>query len=196
MNVATITMDPLEARRRLESYRDSRRFAADTEYQRAATAYEALAEGTPLIVLSEAIRGAPVDDKGRPRLSIARADRKQVHLRVDGGEAVYNTSDIWAGRARSRFPELCPVVALDRQTKHANGYALVPMVPPGVLGNRSLKTHFILWEVEQWADNRIGAAPDIDPYLLQRVADDLFAVVGEWDLTDVERAVMRDRART
>lgn len=71
MDVSTITMDPVEARRRLESYRDAKRYAADTEYQRAATAYEALAEGTPLIVLSDAIRNAPMDDKGRPRLAIA-----------------------------------------------------------------------------------------------------------------------------
>jgi hypothetical protein len=74
----------------------------------------------------------------------------------------------------------------DRLLARADGAA-------GVLGNRSLKTHFVLWEVEAWADSRIGAQPDRDPYLLRRVDADLFAVVGEWDLTDVERAIMRGR---
>lgn len=75
-----------------------------------------------------------------------------------------------------------------------NGYALVPIVPPTVRkGHADLSRYFTLWEVEQWADQRIRAAADRDPYLLQRLGGDLYAVVGEWDLTELERAVMGSR---
>jgi hypothetical protein len=204
MDVATIQMDPTLAREKLRQYRAGVHRKADAEWERAAVAYEALGNGTPLVVLSDAISQAPRDAKGRPRMAIARADRKQVRISfynsrnfaryvTSAGLSIYNNRD--------RFPELDLSVAfnpgLDERAApnsyNADGYALVPMVPPMVLGRRALKDHFILWEVEAWADSRIGARPDIDPYLLKRVADDLYAVVGEWDLTDVERAIMRDR---
>lgn len=204
MNVATITMDPQEARERLRHYRTGIHRKADAEWERAAVAYEQLAEGTPLIVLSQAIQDAPFDAKGRPLLAVARADRRQVRVTFESGRAFYDTLSpnysTWRTRslrtARERFPDLSLPITLNRDiTAASTGFALVPMVPPNVLGRRALNEHFILWDVQMWADSRIGATPDIDPYLLQRVADDLFAVVGEWDLTDVERAVMRDRAR-
>jgi hypothetical protein len=199
MDVSTITMDPADAERRLKEYRRHKHHAADSEYQRAAVAYEQLAKGTPLVILSEAINNAPRDAKGRPRLALARADRRQVMLEWNGQrDAVFNSAEPGVAH-RGRWPELVIEVRLERGLPDnvslwsGRGYALVPMVPPDVLGNRAPKTHFILWEVEAWADSRIGAAPDRDPYLLRRVADDLFAVVGEWDLTDVERAIMRSR---
>lgn len=200
MDVSTIQMDPAEAERRLKEYRRHKHHAADDEFQRAAVAYEQLAKGTPLLILSEAINAAPRDHKGRPRLAIARADRKQVMLEWDGQRgAVFNTSDNASRRQLQHWPELALRVQLETGVPDGSslwscrGYALVPMVPPAVLGNRALKAHFILWEVEAWAEQRIGAKPDIDPYLLRRVAEDLYAVVGEWDLTDVERAIMRSR---
>lgn len=201
MNVATITMDPQEARERLRHYRTGVHRRADAEWERAATAYEQLAEGTPLVVLSQAIQGAPVDAKGRPKLAIARADRKQVHIKFDGAWAWFSTDlrQLWGDfrERQTRFPGLHLPVNLNRPAPvgQPTGYALVPMVPPNVLGRRIPREHFILWEVEQWSDVSIRALPDRDPYLLHRVADDLYAVVGEWDLTEVERAVMRDRAR-
>lgn len=203
MDVSTITMDPAEAERRLKEYRRHKHHGADAEYQAAAVAYEQLAKGTPLLLLSDAIAGAPLDAKGRPRLAIARADRRQVMLQPHPawtmrGRILFNALDPATVGEWDRFPQLAIDAPLPSQAElspHSNmrGFALVPMVPPAVLGNRGRNTHFVLWEVEAWADVRIGAKPDIDPYLLRYVAPDLYAVVGEWELTDVERAVMRGR---
>lgn len=75
------------------------------------------------------------------------------------------------------------------------GYALIPMVPLDVRpATGRLADMFVLWEVEQWADRRIGAKPDIDPYLLKHVGGSLYAVLAEWDLTPLERAIMKGRA--
>jgi hypothetical protein len=76
----------------------------------------------------------------------------------------------------------------------AEGYALVPMVPPTVKTHHALQKLHVLWEVEQWADQRIRAEADRDPYLLRFVGGDLWVVLGEWELTEVERSVMAGRA--
>jgi hypothetical protein len=167
-------------------------------------AYVAAAEGKPLIQLSEAIRSAPRDAKGRPRLAIARADRRQVQFEVlgDGRRVQFDTRN---PRYSTRGPTDL-VVTVDyglpmpplRGAWEARGFALVPIVPPDVLEKvtpKNLNGYHILFEVEAWADSRIGARPDIDPYLMRHIGGDLWAIVAEWDLTDIERAVMAARAR-
>ena len=197
MNVDTITMDPTEARERLRDYRTALHRSADEEYQAAAAGYKALANGTPILQYGPAIAAAPRDEKHRPMLAIARADRKQVMIRSSWTrETRFDTT---AGYYRS-VPDssLLTLVVNLGDPSPRNGYALVPMVPPHALkacGGRSrLRDHLILWEVEEWADSPIQAVPDRDPYLLRPIHGDLCAVVAEWDLTDLERAVMAGRA--
>ena len=194
MDVATLQMDPAQAREKLKEYRGRKHKAADTEYQRAEIAYQELAKGTPLVILSDAIAGCPRDAESRPMLAIARADRTQVHYQARHYESFHIFDSGKYGGKRSDELGLVVPRAPGEKAYSVGGYALVPMVPPGVLGNRALSTHFVLWEVEAWADRSLTARPDRDPYLLRRVDADLFAVVGEWELTDVERAVMRGRA--
>ena len=43
----------------------------------------------------------------------------------------------------------------------------------------------ILWEVEKWANQQHNVTPDIDPYLLKHVTGSLYAVIAEWDLTNL-----------
>src|SRR4051794_382943 len=94
MDVATITMPPEAAREKLREDRRAPHPRTDEEYQRAAVASEALAEGTPLLLLSEVINRAPLDEKGRPRLAIARADRTQIR---------YQCLRTWQGERFHRF---------------------------------------------------------------------------------------------
>lgn len=85
-----------------------------------------------------------------------------------------------------------------RFASDGDGYALVPMVPADAreeAGNPQLSKCWILWEVERWADKRIGAVPDRDPFLLKHVGGELYAILAAWDLTDLERAVMAGRSR-
>jgi hypothetical protein len=196
MNVETITMDPTEARERLRAYRGALHKRADAEYEAAAAGYEALAEGTPLVRYEQAIRTCPRDEKGRPMLAIARADRQQVLMRWSGRTATF---DAHAQQARRRSATLAIDVNMMAVAREwTRGYALVPMVPPEGMdklgGALNLRDHLILWEVEEWADLRIGAVPDRDPLLLRPIHGDLCAVVHAWDLTDLERAVMAGRA--
>lgn len=204
MDVQTITMDPAEAREKLREYRTGLHRKADAEWQAAAAGYEALAKGTPLINVAEAIRGAPFDMKGRPQFAIARADERQVRFTFTGnGSQTWCTFDSryqWGRRGRA--PVNTPTaLSFDLQRtppagKHSwecRGFALVPMVPPSA-GRHDLSKHYVLWDVELWSDTPIGAQPPVDPFLLRHLGGDLYVIVAEWDLTKLERAVMGRRA--
>lgn len=208
MNVAQITMPREQVAAKLAAYREQLRKRGDAEYEAALAGYQALAEGTPLISLTEAIRAGGFDDKMRPRLAVARADRRQVHFfwPMRGTQARFS-SNLNAAWGR-QWPSLVLTVDMGREhgyqevtrwsgqrpvPRDVEGFALVPLVPADVRPAGDLKGHLVLWEVEQWADRRIGAAPDRDPYLLSHLGGDLYAVVAEWELTELERLVMAGR---
>lgn len=87
------------------------------------------------------------------------------------------------------------------------GYALVPMIPPEVRrglrngnGSRCRKhaasndrKRFILWEVDEWSDTRLRSQPDRDPLLLEHLHGEMYIVLAQWDLTEIERMVMLGR---
>ncbi|MBN1837890.1 MAG: hypothetical protein JW820_18680 [Spirochaetales bacterium] len=195
MDITTITMPAEEAQAKLEAYQRALRRRADQEYEAIAAGYEALAAGTPLINLTEAMRAGGFDEQARPRLAIARADRRQVEFswRWNSSRGVFDTR---------RTNHFSPSLALEidfpdrpERPRYPRGYALVPLVPADlgipVLDMRRL---FVLWEVEQWSDRSLLAVPDRDPYLLEHLGGDLYAVVAGWELTELERAVMAGRA--
>lgn len=148
--------------------------------------------------------------KHRPRLAVARADRRQVTFIWGKWDriAVFSTlaGDLTVlgqnhQSYRRQYPTGLLARAVDMSAQppgdRVRGYALAPLVPPKALnaisGTAALSRHLILWEVEQWSDRMIGAVPDRDPLLLRPIHGDLCAVVAQWDLTDLERAVMASR---
>jgi hypothetical protein len=199
MDVQKLSMPKAEARTKLQYVRQQLHRRADEEYQQLETAYRAAAQGKSLIVLSTALRDAPRDEKGRPRIAIARADRVQVRftagINTMSFVSIGRGASFWDGRhTRAQGATISSPVA-SANNGIPNGYAIVPIVPPDVRGHHALETHFILWEVEAWADRQIDSRPDRDPFLLKHLGGELYAVVAEWDLTDIERAVMAGRAR-
>lgn len=211
MDIQTITMDPEEAKEKLILYRQAtlKRCSANIreEYRAAVKGYEALAAGTPLINLQEAIRFGGLDEKMRPNLAVARADRKQVEFTWREGVRVWFDSRALASSTESETL----LMGIDMAEPHGltttsgnhtwakmvKGWAIIPMAPPEAIeaigGGSRLKDHMILWEVEEWADTPIQVQPDRDPLLLRLITGDLYAVVAQWDLTELERQVMTNR---
>jgi hypothetical protein len=198
MDVSTIDMPATAAKAELRAYRNrvhrAAHAVAEAEYREIEQGLEALAAGTPLIQLSAAFRDVTVDEQRRPRLAIARADRPRVLTRATSASFIFDTAYQFARRGRE--PQFARVVVPSPLARFdmRNGYALVPIVPPRVRDGHNLSKRFILWEVEQWADREIAVGPDRDPYLLQQISRDLYAVVGEWELTALEQAVLAGRA--
>ncbi len=148
-----------------------------------------------LLNIADAFSECPLDEKGRPKIAIARADQPQVKLNQGwSGTPHYRFDTTFNNRRRQRSLNLS-IITRRAPYKWPEGYSLVPIVPPEHRKGHALHTHFILWEVEQWSDSVIRAIADRDPYLLRHVGGDLYAIVAEWDLTDIERAVMAGRAR-
>lgn len=195
MDTPTIQMDPAEARKKLRAYRQRRRLLADEEYATAAKAYAALAEGTPLIDMHEVLEHVPYDDHLRPAVALARADRKEVYVELRDGRITFDARlrAGWGQATRGlvlTFPSGHP----DRRYSPRAGFSLVPMIPPEkVPKTGTFRDWFILWEVETWSDHSLRGTPDRDPLLLRRITSSLFAVLAEWDLTDLERRIMAGR---
>ncbi len=205
MNIQTITMAPADAVKKLAAYKKQLRKRTDSEYLAATQAYTALAKGTPLVDLTNVFADAPTDQKGRPRLAIARADRKQVRFEANGSQFIFDAHKnpsswaTWSEGLRMSFGAGKVVGVRWHGNKTVagvpRGYALVPMIPADVRPNVALNKAFILWEVERWEAKPIGARPDRDPFLLQYLGGDLYAIIAEWELTDVERSIMAGRAK-
>lgn len=191
MNVSTITMPPAEARAKLVAYREQLGRRTDEEYQAIAAGYEALAEGTPLLNLTEAFAQTGLGEDGRPKLAIARADRRQVYVYMRQNSFEFSTLKRSTSNYAGSLLITIPYPGVKNPWK--GGYSLVPIVPADVRPNGPLFNFFTLWEVEQWADRPFIAQPDRDPYLLRWLGGDLYTVEAEWELTALERAVMTGR---
>jgi hypothetical protein len=201
MNVELIKMDPAEAREQLRAYRRQLHRRVDAEYEAVAKGLAALADGTPILSLPEAIRTGGFDDVGRPRLAIARADRQQVKLTRSGHSTTARfyagAVDRWGIERGRGGPSLD--IRIDTATRppaSIDAYALVPMIPANVRNSVRFTDRqcFVLWEVEEWASSPQQAGPDRDPFLLRHLHGDAYAVLAEWDLTPLEQMVMAGRA--
>lgn len=149
-----------EVARENRAYRKALHTRTDAEYEAAAKGYRALAAGTPLLHLGEVFRAWKYETAA------------SLTVKVQMGAPLAKTSKVTYRMGREAF-------------------ALIPMIPADVLPERyDPQTHFILWEVEQWSEERIGARPDRDPFLLRHLGGELYAIVAEWDLTDLERAII------
>jgi hypothetical protein len=199
-------MSRQQALNKLGKYREQLARRADNEYEAAVAGYQALADGKVLLDLEEAFVDVPTDAKDRPMLAIGRADRRQVYFSwLNRTRFQFSTAINSAGResdtlvvtvgAGREFNNTGKVKARDgvaRSEWPVGGYALVPMVPADVRPNVDMKKCHVLWEVPEWADQRVGTSPT-DPYLIQHLAGSLYVVLAEWELTPLERAITRGR---
>jgi hypothetical protein len=190
MNLAPLQISEADAKAALAEY--ERQLAAErtTEDEAIAQAYRAAARGHQVIRLTEAVRiGGYVDD-GHPRIAVCRADATKCWVTSNGRDIVYS-SDEWmdnrgalVGRTTVRVPGVNEGGWLRRAS------TVVPLIPPRHRPRpRRLRHCHVLWEVESWTPE-----PPRDPALLRHIRGDLWAVLAVWDLTDIERAVLAQRA--
>jgi hypothetical protein len=207
MNVPLIEMDPAQAREELRTVRKLLHRRADEEYEVIEKGLAALEKGHRVLSLQAALRAGGFDELGRPRLAISRADRRHIrfmqHRDSTVGEFDARARDRWGRHRGALWPTLAVNVDLGRRPAAGKvavwltAYALVPMIPPRVRDEVRFQDRdcFILWEVEEWAESPLQAVPDRDPYLLKHLGGDAYAVLAEWDLTELERMVMAGRAQ-
>lgn len=204
MNLPIVEMDKEEAAERAAAYRT---IAMPTEEEKGILAgYLAASAGKKLINLRDAMAQGGVDERGWPKLAVMGATEQFCYLRANkvwGEErgqfrfAPVQSFSIRGGRTRGIFEFEIPIVGDVQQTWGSEYRSMVPICPPDLRprhGSRHLhlSNFVVLWEVEEW--EKVPAPPG-DPALLRHLHGDLYTVEAEWDLTELERAVLAGRNR-
>jgi len=162
--------------------------------------YGHLRHGKKIIDVYESFKQVGLNEEGDPKLAICRADAKTCFLskrpngscvfsmneifRYDAPRKIHNDLALPEGTFEWELDEYKSVIDAERQT-------LVPIIPAKILVTEVkalLKNFHILWEVEKWA-----SIPPKDPILLKRLTPNLYGVLATWNLTKLERAVIRGR---
>ena len=179
MDVQTIVISKEQAIEKLTEFRNinkTQRRAEDVEFRRL---YRMAEKGYPIIDVGNAFRETGLSEKRQPLLAMARADWQTC----------------WFHRYERRF-------ANSRRYYKANSFRLpnnvwnwenvawgdisvdVPFIPPAIRPTDEISGYWILFEVKNWTEY------PADPFLLKKVSGWLYAVIGEWDLTDLERSLL------
>lgn len=204
MNTPLITMDSIEAEKKLKVYRrelgrlKGKQVSGEIkrQYDTMRAAYYELAKGTALVDMVKVFDACPLDASGRPKLALARADAHSVRFGWNSARQMA----FEPFHRRKSFRNSTERITLSSERRPPNHtswqWAAVPMIPIESRPETGKEEDWhILWEVEQWSANRLHAGPDRDPYLLKHLGGSLYAVLAEWDLSELEIAVMRDATR-
>lgn len=199
MNLAEIKTGADEARAALREYksavavrRSQRRAELDAlirqEDELVMSTYRLLAQGKRIINIRDTIEQGGIDDQGRPKLAVTRADQRTVTLNwrnsgrwaICGDDSPRKSWDHWFHSRTDCFDGGPIPQGVPRNTYRA----VVPLIPAPLRPAADLSNYHILWEAE-WR----RVAPK-DPALLKHIGGDLFIVVAVWDLTEVERMAL------
>lgn len=214
MNVATLSIDVEDAKAQYAAYKTAcksniNRQEPDVrtrllaEHKAAQQILWHASKGRRILRLGDSMAIAGVNEKGWPKLAITRAHREFVFVR----KAFRNETERWTDASAmfyAQSEELKPregrtwktTYNCDRVVMRLDGHkleqwshlrAVVPTIPPHLMPAGRLSNYHILWEAE-WTPT----APK-DPILLSRIDGDAFAVLAQWDLSEVERLVLQRR---
>ena len=157
-------------------------------------------QGKALIDVYECMKKAGLNSKNEPRLAIARADINEVRFeKQDTGSGQFCMEH---GTYRSgwntdvHLPQKIFKINWERnlnpdgtpnwQIKNKEFRAKVPLIPADLLPDGSLQNYYILWEVKSWE-----VLPEQkDPFLLKRISENMFVILGAWEITELERAII------
>lgn len=197
-----VEMAQEEAREEYLKYKEVIMDRKEKQYEEIKKVYHALSKGHKVIDIFDAFKRIGVNKDGEPKLAICRADYVKVLFEKEelgSGSFLGIEKDKWLKESvrlpsgtfenweREKDGQGNPKAwawAILRQ-KIKTG---VPIIPAHLLPNGKLENYYILWEVKDWTE---AIPPKKDPYLLRRISTNLFSVLAEWNVTDVERAVLR-----
>jgi hypothetical protein len=203
MNLTTLEMTTEEATRRLAEYSEQLAAERTVEDEAILAGYRAAARGLPVVMLTEVFNAGGWFDNGLPRLAIARADATEVRVEVERPWSTNETVDLvfldeeraenrgaLIGKHSVRVNRVVGRPTPGGQMRTRAG-TIVPLIPPRLRPRKHrIRGFHILWEVDSWTP-----LPSKDPALLRHIRGDLWSVVATWDLTELEMAVLSQRAR-
>ncbi len=163
-------------------------------------AHYQMKEGRELIDVYEVMKKFGLSEKNEPVFAIARADITEVFFeKLDEGSGSFQMEQGW-DRSGWKTDVILPQKIFElhwerKDEKSESNWNIkdkkiktkVPIIPVELIPDGELSNYYILWEVVDWE----LLPPPKDPILLKRISENLFAVLGCWDVTELERSVMR-----
>ena len=211
MQVEQFAVPKRQAQTELEALKQAAKQNAQLEkeqlYKDLQKVYGHMKHGAKVIDIFASFKTAGLNADGDPKLAICRADGKICYCKKnDQGIAVFSIMPFqrsWDLEVRTSYAD----VALPKGTfqwtaadpsRKAEGWNIknktlkttVPIIPARLLSvvKSKLGNYHILWEVEKWTPE-----PPKDPILLKQLTPNLYGVLATWDLTPLERAIIRGR---
>jgi hypothetical protein len=195
LNIKTITLQQGEAR---QKYRQLLASNIETPLNRTRKrVYHSLSRGKKIIDVYTAIEQAGLNELKQPRIAICRADAERCYFypstRWNGrdteltfGGTFTQISTRWQNGRHNRKERVeIPDGSFPTLTDKILSTS-VPQIPQEHMPGAALKNYYILWEVEHWTEHVAR-----DPLLLRRLSKNLFEVLAEWELTELEWAIAR-----
>lgn len=157
-------------------------------------------QGKALINVYDVMNKSGLNKNNEPRLAIARADINEVRFeKLDTGSGSFLMEHGWNRSGWStdvHLPQKIFKVQWERnlradgtpnwQIKDKEFKTKVPLIPAELMPEGDLKNYYILWEVKLWE-----TLPEPkDPFLLKRISENMFVILGAWDITELERAII------
>lgn len=200
MNTAVVEVSREVAEAQLEKYRAQNRRQYDARDALIIKGYEEVKKGRQVIQLTESFRQAGLNAQGFPALAIARADSQNCWIAASwqGWETqesvLFTDQPNYEPRGQGLLTDhgvRIPNGVIPREGRRAlpwrtRARSILPTIPPEYRP-ATPHTYHVLWEAE-WIIDRPRASHD--PALIKYIGGDLWAVIGTWDLTELERAVM------
>lgn len=180
----------LEYRRAIRESTDP--LQKDTDDAILMRSYRAIARGRRVLHLQQVMNETGLRTDWLPKLAIARADAAHctVIMRWHGGAVFYSerSPDTWRTARTTSRTRVFPEGTFQRRPSRDEhrGWCVAPSIPPWARPRHKLENYHLLWEAA-WQ------TVPVDPMLLQHVGGEMFAVLAQWDLTPLERAVLRGR---
>lgn len=201
MNLQPIEVTWTKARETIKQYTASLKVKRNAEDLAVLKSTKAILAGKTVIRLADAVKSGGVDNRGLPKIAISRADDTFVRCKSWGtrcqmvGMTARNDHardwnrkrGSWWSRIEQAQPRGFQFDLGGRIVDNVEATAMVPSIPPAHRPAPSMyPNYYVLFEAV-WEN-----VPPVDPALLAPLGGGLFVVVAQWDLTEIERAVLAD----
>lgn len=210
MELKKIQMPKEIAKEEWKRYNDLLKKRKDKYLEDMKKAMYQLKEGHELIDLYVVMEKTGLNKEQQPKLAIARADWTSVFfVKKDSGMGFFtgkdnrswhqdsegdislppNTFMQWARLTDDITMSDKSVRKAERRWDIANERlkTKVPIIPSSLDPEENLEGYYILWEVKEWQN---VPPPKDDPILLKRITQNLFVILGAWEVTDLEQSVI------
>lgn len=168
--------------------------------------YGHLKHGGKIVDLFKTFRDVGLNDDGHPKLGIVQFNARYCYLykKKNGGAIFSNENkDSWKTYANKTNGdiELPPDTfewSEENLEKGTRWKTIAPIVPPRVLTIASTKLtpqhYHVLFESEVWAKSK-PPVPPRDPILGRMLTPNIFGIIATWDLTKLERTIIKGRIK-